>query len=236
MPKAHIQLRFSMTERVRAVTHGLRRLGFDVEQSVSTQPGPKDICVVWNRIAQGDAMARAFERSGNPVLVLENASFGNSFAGGAWLHCARNFHNTAGRFPIGGHTRWDALNIDLAPWRTEGERVILPQRGIGPSEVRMPREWPMAQKGRLRPHPGTRPCVPLREDLARAQTVVTWGSGAAILACMWGIRVEWSMPNWVGAHEPNDESRLAMLRRLAWCNWRMSEIESGEAFARLLPR
>jgi hypothetical protein len=70
--------------------------------------------------------------------------------------------------------------------------------------------------------------------LAKASKVVTWGSGAAIKALMMGIRVESHMPNWIGEQDNTDEGRLAMFRRLAWANWRLSEIESGQAFRWLL--
>ena len=76
--------------------------------------------------------------------------------------------------------------------------------------------------------------MPLEDDLAKACKVVTWGSGAAIKALMMGIRVESHMPNWIGEQDNTDEGRLAMFRRLAWANWRLSEIESGQAFRWLL--
>lgn len=76
--------------------------------------------------------------------------------------------------------------------------------------------------------------MPLEDDLAKASKVVTWGSGAAIKALMVGIRVESHMPNWIGEQDNTDEGRLAMFRRLAWANWRLSEIESGQAFRWLL--
>lgn len=234
--RAYLNLRFTVPERRRIFAAGLTRLGYEVVYGVTMTPGPRDILCTWNRIGEGANAARAFEAASQPVIVAENASWGNQFAGGAWYHMTRNQHNQSGRFPVGGHLRWDSLNVELAPWRTSGETVILPSRGFGGSEHRMPREWPMMQKGRLRPHPGTGPCVLLREDLARAGKVITWGSGAAIQAIMWGIPCESHMPGWIGSCLPTDESRLTMLRRLAWAQHRVSEIEDGSAFARLLPR
>ena len=76
--------------------------------------------------------------------------------------------------------------------------------------------------------------MPLEDDLAKASKVVTWGSGAGIKALMLGIRVESHMPNWIGEQDNTDKGRLAMFRRLAWANWRLSEIESGQAFQWLL--
>lgn len=64
--------------------------------------------------------------------------------------------------------------------------------------------------------------------------MVTWGSGAAVKALMWGIKVESHYPEWIGQQDNTDEGRLAMFRRLAWAQWELSEIASGEAFEWLL--
>lgn len=237
MKRAWLNLRLTVPERARAFRAGLQRLGYHVEIGTTQEPGADDILVTWNRIHDGQTAAQAFEARALPVLVAENATWSNGFLGGAWYHIARNWHNTAGRFPVGGHVRWDALNVPLMPWRTYGETVILPQRGIGAAPVAMPVNWPrsVAHLGRTRPHPGQRTAVSLRDDLASAGRVLTWGSGAAVQALMWGIPVESQMPGWIGEQDNTDEGRLRMLRRLAWAQWRLSEIESGETFARLLP-
>lgn len=190
--------------------------------------------ISWNRIRDAVAAARAFEAAGRPVLITENASWGNDFQGGHWLTMARGYHNTAGCFPVGDADRWDSLGVMLEPWRTEGETVVLPQRGIGPPEVRMPSGWANYQKGRIRNHPGQRAAKPLADDLAKAGRVVTWGSGAAIRAMLWGIPVESHMPNWIGEQDNTDAGRLAMFRRLAWAQWRLDEFRSGEAFEWML--
>jgi hypothetical protein len=180
-------------------------------------------------------MADACERRGGLVLVAENASWGNDFAGRRWYTLARGRHNTAGRFPVGGAERWDSLGVELAPWREgKGETVILPQRGIGPKGVAMPDGWQQQFKGRVRTHPGTNPCVPLEDDLAKAVRVITWGSGAAIKALLRGIRVESHMPSWIGEQDNTDAGRLDMFRRLAWAQWEVSEITNGTPFERLL--
>ena len=102
----------------------------------------------------------------------------------------------------------------------------------------MPHDWPervrKAAGGRVRSHPGTKVCVPLEDDLANAKQVVTWGSGAAIKALLWGIPVQSDMPGWIGEQDNTDGGRLAMFRRLAWAQWTLAEIASGEPFRRLL--
>lgn len=230
--KAWLNLRHAVPERWAAFSRGLERLGYSVVQGTTTRPGDRDILVSWNRIQEGDTAARAFESRGRPVLVTENAAWGNDFAGKRWYSIASRFHNTAGTFPIGSVDRWDRLGVRFDEWRAAGETVVLPQRGIGPKEVAMPRNW--TAPGRVRAHPGRNPCIPLRTDLARCGKVVTWGSGAAIHALMWGIPVESHMPNWIGEQDNTDAGRLSMFRRLAWAQWQLEEIASGEPLKRML--
>jgi hypothetical protein len=203
-----------------------------VVPGITLKPQPGDILVTWNRIREGDVAARAFEREGLPVLVAENATWGGEFQGERWYTLARGFHNMAGRFPVGDSDRWDRLGCELADWRTGGETVVLLQRGLGPREVAMPRGW--TWPGRVRSHPGNRQGLDLRLDLDRAGLVVTWGSGAAVLALIWGIPVVSHMPNWIAAQKNTDADRLRMFRELAWAQFTLDEIQSGWAFERLL--
>jgi len=147
---------------------------------------------------------------------------------------ARTYHNTAGCFPVGGPERWDSLGVDLPAFRSSGETVILPQRGIGAPPVAMPRNWPdhaiAKYGGRIRRHPGRKQGIPLDKDLQNAGRVITWGSGAAVKALMMGIPVISEMPNWICAQDNTERGRLAAFRQMAWAQWRWSEIESGEAF------
>lgn len=225
-----------MPERRAAFAAGLERLGFTVVDGVTNRPGDRDILVTWNLIRDGRIAADRFAAIGRPVIVAENASWGNGFRGGHWYTLARGRHNTAGAFSIGDAHRWDSLGVELEPWRADGETVLLPQRGIGPAGVAMPADWIRrnAARGRIRPHPGQGAAIPLEQDLAHAAQVITWGSGAAIKALIWGIRVESHMPNWIGEQDNTDAGRLAMFRRLAWAQWQLSEISHGEPFARLL--
>lgn len=232
--KAWLNLRHPIAERTKAFTKGLESLGYAVQLGVTFAPAPGDVLVSWNRIREGAKAADVFEASGLPVLIAENALWGNEFAQESWLSLSRRLHNTAGTFPIGGPGRWDSLGVELPKFRQSGETVVLPQRGIGPPEVRMPSDWPRVQKGRLRPHPGKLLGRPLEEDLATAGKVVTWGSGAAVKALLMGIPVESHMPNWVGQQDNTEEGRLSMFRTLAWSQWRLSEIANGDAFRWLL--
>jgi hypothetical protein len=51
---------------------------------------------------------------------------------------------------------------------------------------------------------------------------------------MLGVRVQSDMPNWAAEQDNTHDGRLEMLRRLAWAQWRLDEIRSGEAFRWML--
>lgn len=236
---AWIALRPGLERRREAFASGLQRHGYRVEFALPEHPkAPDDLLVVWNRYGHAERVARHFENRGNTVLVAENAAWGKEFLGDSWYSLAVSWHNTAGCAPyIPG--RWESLGIEPQPWRKPGgETVILPQRGIGPEGRKMPLGWAdkaAAQyKGRVRRHPGNRPAKPLEDDLRHASRVVTWGSGAAVKALMWGIPVVSEMPNWIAQQTNTDSSRLAMFRQLACAQWRVSEIANGDPFRWLL--
>lgn len=223
----------------------MERCGYSVAEGVTDCPSAGDLLVSWNRIAHGNYIADLFEKAGGKVLICENASWDNSFAGRRWYTIARRYHNLAGPeyFDIGSPDRWHKLGVTLRPFRRNRERypetVILPQRGIGPPRVKMPPDWLERMrreypKARVRLHPGTRPCVELERDLQDCGEVVTWGSGAAIKALMWGIPVRSYLGGWIGEQDNTEEGRLAMFERLAWAQWTLEEIAQGLPFRRLL--
>lgn len=250
MPTAWLAIRDAVHYRRDAFVSGLQRCGFRVQKGAPNGGGNKgDILVIWNRYGQNHRVATLFEQRGLAVLVAENGYLGD-ILGKTMLAMSRSHHNGAGVWPEGGPERWDALGVDLMPWRPiGGETVILPQRGIGPPGVAMPARWPkeVEKLGRVRRHPGTNKTgVSLRQDLSNASAVVTWGSGAAIKALVWGIPAFHAFPQWIGAPAArplkhmgmgprcDDAARLAMFRRLAWAQWTLDEITSGEAIKRLL--
>lgn len=237
--RAWLNLRYTVPDRLKAFVSGIERHGYRAEIGFPDRIGPKDIFLTWNRINMGNVVAQKFQDLGQTVLVAENAAWGNDFLGRRWYSLARNYHNTAGCVPYGGPERWDNLGYELVPFCPSGETVILPQRGIGSPPTRMPSGWAISAQarygGRVRAHPGKLAGKSLEIDLEEAGRVVTWGSGAAIKALMLGIAVIHEMPNWIGEQDNTLEGRLEMFRRLAWAQWELHEIESGEAFACLLP-
>src|SRR6478736_6193728 len=148
--RAWLNLRYTVPQRRADFTAGLERLGYEVIHDLTGNPRDGDIMVTWSRIHAADEAARIFQARGLPVIVTENATWGNSFAGREWYTLARNYHNVSGMYPVGCHERWDSLGVELEPFRTEGETVILASRGIGPAAYRMPRDWPQRQHGRIR--------------------------------------------------------------------------------------
>lgn len=242
--RAWLNLRFTVPERRAAFRAGLEKLELSVFDGFPDCPSHEDVLITWNRIGDGHRIASNFEERGGQVLVAENAAFGNDFAGRRWYTIARNFHNLAGPqyFDVGDPDRWRRLGVPLRPFRAPsaaGETVLLPQRGIGPPQTRMPDDWlQKARKrypgARVRPHPGSGQGTPLERDLVLAREVATWGSGAAVKALLWGIPVHSDLPGWIGAQDNTDEGRLAMFERLVWAQWTLEEIAQGLPFRRLL--
>jgi hypothetical protein len=172
-------------------------------------------------------------------------------------------HNGAGQWHVGEPGRWREQGIQVHPWRRDGDHVlVLPQRGIGPPGVAMPLGWPATARQKLktmterpikiRSHPESRdvqqrPTAPLAADLGNAWCAVTWGSSAALKALCAGVPVfSTGFSDWIGApacwplaysmEQPrtDDDARKQMLDRLAWAQFTLSEIATGEPFRRLM--
>lgn len=256
MPRAWSLIRIEPHYRREAFDAGLQRLGFQVISGAPADPRQGDVVLVWNRMAAGQRAAAIAEKAGATVLVAENGYLGADREGRQLYALAVGHHNGRGRWPEGGPERWERLGIDLSPWRADGSHVlVLAQRGIGEPGVAMPRDWPrktVTVLGRLtrrpvvlREHPGRLSAPrPLAEALSGCWCAVTWGSGAGLKALVAGIPVIHGLPGWIGAgaatsdlaaiEAPPMPDRLPMLRRLAWAQWTVGELASGEAFDRVL--
>jgi hypothetical protein len=251
--RAALLIREAPVYRRNAFYEGLRQVGARAESSA--RAADHDVLVIWNRYGPYDAIAREFEAKGKPVIIAENGYLGRDWRGGHWYAMARNFHNGAGTWPDGGPERWASMDVPLDPWRnTGGEVVVLATRSIGPPQFAEPRGWSAqvcaelnraGHVARVRPHPGERPAVPLADDLATAQAVVTWGSGGALKALQMGIPVFHGFSKWIGAAAAAPYNarltgaflgnRTPMFERLAWAMWSTDEIASGVPFKCLLP-
>lgn len=240
--------------RFDALAAGAARLGFAPMPGFGANANPGDLLVIWNRYGTAEAKAAQADRAGCPVLVMENGYLGEGF-----YALALDQHNGCGDWPVGGAARLRKLGLKLTAWRQGGDHVLLlPQRGIGPRGVAMPYGWAEQTLAELRtatgrpvlvrPHPGrTAPAQSLDEALAGAWCCVTWGSGAALKAIVAGKPVFHALAGWIGAPAARayrgaasdledcfTGARRPMLQRLAWAQWSLEEIASGEPIERLL--
>lgn len=229
---------------------GLAAAGYEIHHRID-KPEPCDILVIWNRPPAQEAEARKFEKAGARVVVTENGYLGKNWRGRKWFALAIDHHAGAGIWRDHGPSRWDSWGVELHDWKREGENLILAQRGIGEPGIASPRGWAQdVQKrigGRIRKHPGIdMPQVSLEDDLKGVGAVVTWHSGGAIQALIWGHPVAYGFPQWIMARAAsrlsqweegpwcNDYARLTALQRMAWAMWDAEEIRSGHAFKVLL--
>lgn len=233
---------------------GLKRCGFQISHDINHRPKPDDVLIIWNRHGQHNSHAKRFERAGAKVIVVENAWIGKDWRGHKLYAMCLGHHNGAGEWRIGQEDRWATFGIEIKPWRTTGDHIlVLAVRGIGEPGIAAPHGWEYEAARRLksvtkrpiriRDHPGRKLKLndanlpPLDPDLANCWACVTWGSGAAIKSIVAGVPVFHEMPNWVGAsaakfgindiEKPFLGDRLTMLRRMAWAIWSSEEIATG---------
>lgn len=257
MPIAVCLIRTNVHYRHDAFMRGLVAAGYRVEIRALKKIDPEDILVIWNRGQQFQYEAKRHDAAGSRIIVAENGyTDAVDGEGHQWFSLALDHHNGVGRWWQGETPRFSTMGLNLDPWRAEGGFVlVLPQRGIGAPGVAMPLRWPREIVNRLRgvtkrqiivrPHPGLKSlAAPLTPALVGCHAVVTWGSGAAVKAIMCGVPAFYELPGWIGAaaarfgiqtlENPFLGDRSPMLERLAWSQWTISEIASGEAFNTLL--
>lgn len=257
MPTAVCLIRTNVHYRHEAFIRGLIAAGFSVVTRPLRKIDPDDVLVIWNRGALFQFEAQRHEAAGSRVIVAENGyTDAVDGDGHQWFSLALDHHNGRGRWFVGDAPRFPRMGLNLRPWRAEGSFVlVLPQRGIGAPGVAMPRRWPheivqrlakvTGRPVRVRPHPGTKtPISSLAAALDGCHAVVTWGSGAGVKAIMLGVPCFHELSGWIGApaarfgierlEDPFLGDRAPMLERLAWSQWTVAEIASGEPFRYLL--
>ena len=247
-----------------AFAQGLVAAGGDVRHGAPASCAPGDVLVIWNRYDETHRLATQFEAGGGIVLVAENGYLGprglspHGMDPRVIYALAVGGHNGAGRWVEGGAERFEQLGVALQPWRTEGAHVLVcPNRSFGIPGQMMPPHWAAdvckrlhgvsGREIRLRPHPGNAPARrPLAADLAGAWAVVIWSSSAGVQALLAGIPVICEAPRWIckgataigiaSVAQPyhDDAARRHALQRLAWAQWHVAEIATGEPFRRLL--
>jgi hypothetical protein len=268
--KAYCLLREKPCYRREAFVAGLKAAGMEPVLAKPSRFSRGEVLLIWNRYGEWHAAALQAERDGATVLVAENGYLG---AGGTspkfdvlkgpqpghYYALAKGGHNGQGVWPTGGPGRWARLGIDLKPWRSGGDYVlVLANRSFGIPGRLMPETWPAEIGARLkdmqrlpvrqRGHPGNdAPSVPLAQDLAAAAAAVVWHSSAGLHALVAGVPVYCDAPHWIGksaalpvealgakAKPVSMPERLPMFERLAWAQWTLDEIASGEPFRLLL--
>lgn len=270
--KAYCLIRPQPHYRHDAFVAGLAAVGYDVERiPPKGAPGRGDVLVIWNRYGDAEQLADRFEAGGGTVLVAENGYIGSGGGtpkltegpGNHYYALARHAHNGRGEWTVGGPERWEALGVELQPWRTEGEHILIcANRSFGMKGGVMPLDWAVNVAGRLkrvtkrriviRNHPGNLAAkASLAEDLKNAHACVIWSSSCGVHALVAGVPVICEAPWWIcrtaafgslallaSDCAPRshgwDKYRREALQRLAWAQWTVSEIANGTAFRHLL--
>jgi len=236
-----------------------RRMGYKIFSTPSQEPNPGDVIVTWNRYPRDEQFVRPYERAGGKVIVVENGYFGRGEPGDEWYAMGVGQHNGCGTTPAPSPKRWDRLGIELKPWRTDGQEIVLlGTRGMGSDVTREPNNWlrnlshalrrQTKRQVRVRQHPGPQwvvPKVSLEDDLANAWAAVTWGSSAGLKALALGTPVFHGLPGWIGKRAARTVRHLTtedrflgdreqMFHHVAAALWSLDEIENGKAFRCLL--
>lgn len=215
MRKAYCLIRSQPVYRRETFMAGLRAAGCDARSGGPHGIERGDVVVMWNRYNENHELACRVERAGGIVLVAENGYVG---PGGVSPHdmevreiyaLAIGGNNGQGVWPVGGAERWDALGVELKPWRSEGGHILVcPNRSFGRPGYIMPVRWAEDVRKRLeavtqrevrvRAHPGNAaPKRPLAEDLENAWACVIWSSSAGVHALIAGVPVICEAPAWI---------------------------------------
>jgi hypothetical protein len=264
--KAYSLIRSQPYYRKQAFEEGLRKAGFEVVADRPQSGKPGEVLVIWNRYGDLHSLAERFESGGGRVLVAENGYLGRGGSvpkfdvhpggpkPGHYYSLSWGWHNGRGQWPSGGHERFEALEVDIKPWRTDGDHILVcANRSFGVGKQVMPADWAKTASERLRretkrpvvvrDHPGNNaPQRTLKADLRGAWAVMVWSSSVAVHALLEGIPTYIQAPFQVvkgaGASGPVDApsvpDRRPHFERLAWSQWTVEEIQSGEPFAALL--
>lgn len=242
---------------------GLRAAGYQAIPGHPQWPvRPGELLVIWNRNGETDQVARRVEAAGGLVLVAENGYIGADAQGIQTYALALHGHAGSGVWPDGGAERWSALGIETRPFRDHGDHIVIcGQRGFGAPGMASPPEWHRDVARRLqritqrplviRPHPGKPANHPevvdaMRKALEGAHACVVWSSANAVRALVEGVPVFYEAPHSIlggaakrGIQEIDqplkDEGlRLAALQRMAWAQWTIAEIATGNPIKQLV--
>lgn len=226
---------------------GLEKHGWTVTYGSATRAC--DLLVLWG-VRRRDWIARQ-KAAGGEVCILERGYLGDRFfwtsvSFGGELNGRAEF-----RGPFHDGSRWEKYFAHLMqPWRPKDGPVVIMGQVPGDQAVRdiditrwckLTAEHLKARghKVVIRPHPKVCAGAPLEEVLAGAKMAVTFNSNSGVDAVLAGvptIAVDRGSMAWdVAGHdldqEPPTPDRTAWAHRLAWCQWTMDEMRSGECWA-----
>lgn len=145
--------------------------------------------------------------------------------------------------------RWEALGIPVLPWRRgggsralvleqhPGDMATEPTDYAGVSRVLESRGFVVHR----RPHPLVEPSIPLEHDLLWADVAVTVCSTAAVEAVIAGVptitlsrrSVAWPVTSHAVREPLYRGDRSRWLHELAYRQWTLAELASGEAWSHL---
>jgi hypothetical protein len=236
--------RLSVFPWLDAFAKGLERHGITpIRQPRYKKPPEADLVVFWSHKIR-NVIHHQTER-GLAYLVLEHGYFGdrvNVFASARFNGLNGNAENILA-MEDAPSDRWEKHGGDVAPWKTDGDYVLLlgqvdgdaslTQTGFKKSwyeEAALQAAWITGLPVMFRPHPKSRQYVgvngtqlstgTLQEALAGAALAVTWNSTAGVDAALAGVPVaacdSGSMAWPVASHLPG--APIIRPPRRAWLN------------------
>ncbi len=259
-PIAYVHLPTNVHYRRDAFIRGFRKIGFHVVEGQPVRElGPNDAAVIWNKTSRSRFTVEAARNGGGALLVAENGYFGEDQDRHQSYALALDGHNGSGRWFAPDSSRLEKLHINFKPFRQPTGRhlVIADQRGIGTKTMASPPGWGDKMQARLqgegfeallRAHPGPdkHRSIPLLDQLEGARCLVVWSSNCATQALIEGYPVYYNAPHIVTqgiaqrqkmnlASEPfTDENRIKAFSQMAWAQWFLKDIYSGEGLKYLI--
>lgn len=233
-----------------AFAAGLRRHGWTVE--CTDRYKRCDLLVLWGVRQRSEIQLQ--RAAGGEVCILERGYLGDRYA---WTSVSFGGGlNGRGEFrgPVSDGSRWERhFAPTLKPWRASSDqrRALIMGQLQGDQSLRgvnIPEFYNKATNAfraagysvKLRQHPGpvhrrVKGLASLADDLAGADVVVTFNSNSGVDAVLAGVPTvavdAGSMVYGVAGHDfktpPPTPDRAAWAHRLAWCQYQLSELESG---------